>query len=140
MADLGASAQDVAASEVGAQLYPTPPMKRLSLEKSLALGRSERRIVLRDCGLGIDSLNWLAGVSRRPLYTRASSATVSRLAHVRQEIAIDVETAAVLWSGPGGLISPQSATAKLLRGRGVYSLPANAMVSLNPKMLSVPTC
>ena len=63
MADLGAFSQSVAAGEVGAQLYPIPPMKRLSLEKSLALGRSVRRTVLRDCGSGIDSLNWLAGVS-----------------------------------------------------------------------------
>ena len=84
MADLGASAHAAAAGEVGVQLYPIPPMKRLSLEKSLALGRSERRTVLRDCGLGIDSLNWLAGVSRRPLVTRASSATVSRVARVHQ--------------------------------------------------------
>ena len=101
MADFGASAQAAAAGEVGAQLFPIPPMKRLSLEESFALGRSTGALFCAT-GLGVDSLNWLAGVSRRPLGTRASSATVSRLAHVHQEIAIDVAMAAVSWSGPGG--------------------------------------
>ena len=139
-AGLGTLLQATAASDMGAQLYPIPPMKHLSLEQSLALGASERRALLRDCGLGIDSLNWLSGVSRRPLGTRASVSTQSRLHRIHAEVMNDVEGAAVSWCGVGSLISSQSATAKLMRGRGVYSLPANAgMVSLNPKILSVPT-
>ena len=47
----------VSVSDVGAQLFPLPPMKRLSHGKSLALGRADRRGVWRDCDLGIDSLN-----------------------------------------------------------------------------------
>ena len=130
----------VGASDVGAQLFPLPPMKRLSHGKSLALGRAERRGVWRDCDLGIDSLNWLSGSARRPLSGRAASATTNRIARLHQEVHEDVEAAAVSWVGGGAGISSQAATSKLLRGRSGYAAePANAgMVPLNPSALSVP--
>jgi hypothetical protein len=130
----------VSVSDVGAQLFPLPSMKRLSHGKSLALGRAERRGVWRDCDLGIDSLNWLSGSARRPLSGRASSTTTSRIARLHQEVHEDVEAAAVSWVGGAAGISSQAATSKLLRGRSGYAAePANAgMVPLNPTALSVP--
>ena len=126
--------------EVGAQLYPLPPMKRLAHEASRSLCPSEKRGVLRDCEQGIASLNWLAGASRRPFSGRASVATQSRVHRLHQEVHHDVERAALSWCGGGAGISAQAATTKLLRGRGVYSEPASAgMVSLDPKTLSVPS-
>ena len=132
-------ATTVNVSEVGAQLFPLPSMKRLGHEKSLSLNSKERRGVLRDCDLGIDSLNWLAGSARRPLSGRASSSTASRVHRLHEEVQDDVEAATLSWYGRGPRISSQAAIAKLLRGRGVYSQPANAgMVPLNPQTLSVP--
>ena len=80
-------------------------MKHLSLTRSLALRRSARKSVLRDCGLGIDSLNWLSGAARRPLSGRASVARQNRFYLIHHEVLEDVETAAVSWFGEGSQIS-----------------------------------
>ena len=131
----------MAAADVGANIFPRPLRGEVLPELSGALSRAQRRLTCSLSGLATHSLNWLAGVGRRPLTLRGSEGTLEKLCTIHQEVYPDMQTAAISWVVDDPGVRSQDALSKILRGRSVYGVdqPAQAgMVKLNTGLLSVP--
>ena len=131
----------MAAADVGANIFPIPPLDEVRPELSAALTRAQRRLTCSLTGLATRSLNWLSGVGKRPLTLRGSATTLGKLATIHDEMHHDMQAAAISWVVDDPKISSQEALSKILRGRSVYGVdqPAQAgMVKLNTGLLSVP--